>query len=125
VGEHLSREVAEASWGKGIVKELFEWLPAQAPELKGFSASNLWRMKQSYETYADAPNLASLLRDLPWTHNLLILGQSKRPEEREFYLGLAVQSKLSTRELHNLKQDARACGISNSVSLPNRSKAPA
>jgi predicted nuclease of restriction endonuclease-like (RecB) superfamily len=99
VGAHLSHKVAEGRWGKGIVKELSDWLLAQAPELKGFSASNLWRMKQFYEAYAEAPKLAALLRELPWTHNLLILGQSKRPEEREFYLRLAVQAKWSSREL--------------------------
>ena len=99
VGAHLSRKVADASWGKGIVKELSDWLLAQAPEMKGFSASNLWRMKQFYETYADTPKLAPLVRELPWTHNLLILGQSNRPEEREFYLRLAVQAKWSKREL--------------------------
>ena len=99
VGAHLSRKVAEASWGKGIVKELSDWLLTRAPDLKGFSASNLWRMKQFYETYADTPKLAALLRVLPWTHNLMILGQSKRPEEREFYLRLAVRAKWSSREL--------------------------
>jgi predicted nuclease of restriction endonuclease-like (RecB) superfamily len=36
---------------------------------------------------------------LPWTHNLVILGQSKRAEEREFYLRMAVQEKWSSREL--------------------------
>jgi predicted nuclease of restriction endonuclease-like (RecB) superfamily len=35
---------------------------------------------------------------LPWTHNLLILGQSKRTEEREFYLKLAVKARWSKRE---------------------------
>jgi hypothetical protein len=84
VGAHLSQKVAEASWGKWIVKELSDWLLIQAPDLKGFSASNLWRMKQFYEIYADQPKLAALLRVLPWTHNLIILGHSKRPEEREF-----------------------------------------
>jgi hypothetical protein len=43
-------------------------------------------MNQFNKTYADTPKLAALLRVLPWTHNLMILGQSKRPEEREFYL---------------------------------------
>jgi hypothetical protein len=64
---------------KGIVRELSDWLLAQAPELKGFSPSNLWRMKQFYEAYADAPKLAALLRELPWTHNLLILGSPEMP----------------------------------------------
>jgi predicted nuclease of restriction endonuclease-like (RecB) superfamily len=36
---------------------------------------------------------------LPWTHNLIILGQSKRPEEREFYLRMAIQERWSKREL--------------------------
>jgi predicted nuclease of restriction endonuclease-like (RecB) superfamily len=36
---------------------------------------------------------------LPWTHNLIILSRSKRPEEREFYLKMAAQEKWSKREL--------------------------
>ena len=99
VGAHLSRKVEEAGWGKGVVNELADWLLTRAPDLKGFSASNLWRMKQFYETYAGSPKLAPLVRVLPWTHNLLILGQSKRPEEREFYLKLAVKARWSKREL--------------------------
>jgi hypothetical protein len=39
------------------------------------------------------------VRQLPWTHNLIILSQSKRPEEREFYLRMAVQERWSKREL--------------------------
>jgi hypothetical protein len=56
VGAHLSSRVAEGGWGKGVVRELFDWLLRQAPDLKGFSASNLWRMKQFYDVYADQPN---------------------------------------------------------------------
>src|ERR1700751_3594302 len=64
IGELLSRQVTEAGWGKGMVKELADWLGKQAPGLKGFSSSNLWRMKQLYETYAELPKLATLLREL-------------------------------------------------------------
>jgi predicted nuclease of restriction endonuclease-like (RecB) superfamily len=39
------------------------------------------------------------VRQLPWTHNLVILSQSKRPEERAFYLRMAAQEKWSSREL--------------------------
>jgi predicted nuclease of restriction endonuclease-like (RecB) superfamily len=106
VGAHLSRKVAEASWGKGIVKELAEWLVTQAPDLKGVSASNLWRMKQFYEVYREDAKLAPLVRALPWTHNLLILGQSKRPQEREFYLRQAVRAKWSKRELERQIRNA-------------------
>jgi predicted nuclease of restriction endonuclease-like (RecB) superfamily len=106
VGAHLSRKVSEAGWGKGIVQELATWLAAQVPELKGFSSSNLWRMKQFYEVYHDDENLAPLVRQLSWTHNLIILGQSKQPEEREFYLRLAVRAKWSKRELQRQIESA-------------------
>ncbi|MCK5683504.1 hypothetical protein KAJ27_05265 [bacterium] len=36
---------------QGIVKELANYLLLQDSELKSFSARNLWRMKQFYETY--------------------------------------------------------------------------
>ncbi|WP_433969486.1 DUF1016 N-terminal domain-containing protein [Tunturiibacter gelidiferens] len=72
IGKQLSRKVNEADWGKGIVKELVDWLGKQAPDLKGFSASNLWRMKQFYETYAELPKLATLLRELSWSKHLLV-----------------------------------------------------
>jgi hypothetical protein len=51
VGAHLSSKATKSGWGKGVVQELASWLVAQAPDLKGFSASNLWRMKQFYEVY--------------------------------------------------------------------------
>ena len=46
-------------------------------------------MRQFYETYRGDEKVSALLRQLPWTHNLLILGKSKRAEEREFYLRMA------------------------------------
>jgi predicted nuclease of restriction endonuclease-like (RecB) superfamily len=99
IGEQLSKRVAESDWGKGVVKDLAAWLGSQAPELKGFSASNLWRMKQFYETYAVVPKLATLLRELSWSKHLLVLSQCKTMEEREFYLLSATRSRWSHREL--------------------------
>ena len=56
-------------------------------------------MRQFYEAYRDQGKVSPLVRQLPWTHNLTILGQTKLPEEREFYLQSAVQQKWSKREL--------------------------
>jgi predicted nuclease of restriction endonuclease-like (RecB) superfamily len=56
-------------------------------------------MRQFYETYRGDKKVAPLVRQLPWSHNLIILGQSKRPEEREFYLRLAIQEGWTKREL--------------------------
>ena len=56
-------------------------------------------MKQFYETYAKLPKLATLLRELSWSHNLAIMSRSKRDEEREFYLRMATRERWSFREL--------------------------
>lgn len=99
VGEFLSNKTKAEGWGKSTVQELADWLSSTAPELRGFSASNLWRMKQFFETYHDSAILAPLVRELPWTHNLLILGRTNSAEEREFYLRSAVRTKWSKRDL--------------------------
>ncbi len=99
VGEHVSRKIAAAEWGDGVVTQLAQHLARTQPGLRGFTRRNLFRMRQFYETYRDSPIVSALLTQLPWTHNLIILGQSKRPEEREFYLRMAVREKWSSREL--------------------------
>jgi predicted nuclease of restriction endonuclease-like (RecB) superfamily len=95
IGKVISRKVEDAVWGKSTVQSLADHLKLEHPGLIGFSASNLWRMRQFYETYRAQPNLAPLLRDLSWSSNLLIIGKSQSEEEREFYLRLAIQEKWS------------------------------
>jgi predicted nuclease of restriction endonuclease-like (RecB) superfamily len=99
VGEYLSTHTATAGWGKGTVKELADWLSTIVTELKGFSASNLWRMKQFYEMYAHSPELATLLRELSWSKHLLLMSQCKSDEEKEFYLIASTRGHWSHREL--------------------------
>jgi predicted nuclease of restriction endonuclease-like (RecB) superfamily len=99
VGQIISRKIAQAEWGDGVVAQLAEHLARTQPGLRGFTRPNLFRMRQFYETYRDDEKVSALLRQLPWTHNLIILSQSKRPEEREFYLQLAIREQWSSREL--------------------------
>lgn len=57
-------------------------------------------MKQFYETYRSAdPILATLLRELSWSHNVRILGRCKSTIEREFYLKLTVKERWTIRDL--------------------------
>jgi predicted nuclease of restriction endonuclease-like (RecB) superfamily len=81
------------------VDELARYLARQHPDLKGFTRRNLFRMRQFYGIYHLDKKVAPLVRQLPWTHNLLILSRSKRPEEREFYLRLCLRERWSKREL--------------------------
>lgn len=99
VGETISRKIEAAEWGDGVVDELAAYIARTQPGLRGFTRANLFRMRQFYQTYCGEEKVAPLVRQLPWTHNLIILGQSKRQEEREFYLRLALQERWSRREL--------------------------
>jgi predicted nuclease of restriction endonuclease-like (RecB) superfamily len=99
VGERISRKIAQAEWGDGVVDQLARYLAQSQPGLRGFTRRNPFRMRQFYEAYPDAQIVSALLTQIPWTHHLTILNQSKRPEEREFYLRLAAQEKWSSRQL--------------------------
>ena len=99
IGQHISRKIAASEWGDGVVEQLACYLAQIQPGLRGFTRRNLFRMKQFYEAYPRAEIVSALLTQLPWTHHLIILSQSKRPEEREFYLRLTAQEKWSSRQL--------------------------
>ena len=99
IGERISRRIAASEWGDGVVEQLARYLAQTQPGLRGFTRANLFRMRQFYEAYPDWEFVSPLVRQLPWTHHLIILNQSKRPEERAFCLRLAVQEKWSKRQL--------------------------
>ncbi len=99
IGECISNKVANEQWGKGVVNNLSVYLKETEPGLKGFSPQNLWRMKQFYDAYKDLPKLSTLLREIPWSHNMAILSSVKTSEEREFYIRLTIKERLSFREL--------------------------
>lgn len=99
VGRYISRKIESEGWGKNVVEELAKYLADQITNAAGFSARNLWRMKQFFETYKDAEILSPLVTEISWSNNLLILSGTKSLEEKEFYLRLAIRERYSKREL--------------------------
>jgi hypothetical protein len=73
VGQYLSRQCQHEGWGQGTVKTLAQLLQIRQSGLKGFSAQNLWRMKQFLKAYEGDEELSTLLRELPWSANLHLL----------------------------------------------------
>ena len=101
VGAHISSKTANAEWGDGIVQQLAAYIATNYPDIKGFSDKNLWRMKQFYETYQGLDEkLSTLLREISWSNNMVILSRTKSDEERAFYLQLCAKERLSYRELN-------------------------
>lgn len=115
VGAYISHKLASAEWGDGVVKLLADHLVETQPGLRGFTRANLFRMRQFYEVYQGDEIVAPLVRQLPWSQNLIILGQCKREEERAFYLRMAVQEKWSKREL---ERQLKASLFERSVAQP-------
>ena len=53
------------SWGINVVEDLSKYIIERHPLIRGFSARNIWRMKQFYEVYADDIKLSALLTEFP------------------------------------------------------------
>lgn len=124
IGKYISKKVETEKWGKSIVEDLSRYIQNNEPNIKGFSARNIWSMKQFYETYkgfeklpsvraeidktlnnqkitAQNQKVPSLMAEISWTHNRRIMSL-KTPEEREFYLKLCAKNNYSVRELEKL-----------------------
>lgn len=74
------------SWGKSIVQQLAQDLQTEFPGISGFSARNIWRMRDFYLTYQGNAKLTPMVAEISWTHNLVILEKCKDDLEREFYI---------------------------------------
>lgn len=99
MGKTISAKVRSKAWGQGVVSELALYLAQKAPDIKGFSDKNLWRMKQFFETYEGDSILSPLVREIPWTQNMVIFSRCKNAAEREFYLKLCISEKYTKRTL--------------------------
>jgi len=99
VGEYLSIESAESSWGDSFFDAMAKYIKDNNPHIKGFNRRGLYRMRQFYETYKDNEFVSALLTQINWSNHLLILSGAKTMEEREFYIQLCAREKYTYREL--------------------------
>jgi predicted nuclease of restriction endonuclease-like (RecB) superfamily len=74
------------TWGRSVVEQLAQDLQAEFPGLAGFSARNLWRMRDFYQSYSADGKLPPLVAEIGWTHIVSTLpsdlqGQLPAPEQ--------------------------------------------
>ncbi|MHC5768704.1 MAG: PDDEXK nuclease domain-containing protein [Nostoc sp.] len=86
IGQIIVTQQQGATWGKSVVEQLAKDLQAEFPGISGFSATNLWRMRLFYESYVNNEKLAPMVREIGWSHNLVIVEKCKDDLEREFYI---------------------------------------
>ncbi len=130
LGEAISRRQAEQGWGKAVVKTLAGDLQAEFPGRNGFSAQNLWLMRQFFNEYSDKPKLQPLVGEISWSHNLLIMARCKDDLEREFYLRASARfgwtKSVLQHQLDNQSYRQYLAGQTNfDAALPDSIKAQA
>ena len=54
--KRIYKQQEQNGWGKSIVQVLSKELQKEFPGAKGYSAANLWRMRNFYLTYRDSEN---------------------------------------------------------------------
>ena len=110
IGQSIVERQQAEGWGKAIIERLATDIQAAFPGLKGFSPSNIWRMRAFYLAYTkgtenlaqaarespsgelaqlaremDGVNLPQPLTDIPWFHNVIIIEKVKDPVQRIWY----------------------------------------
>lgn len=101
IGEKIYRRHEENGWGKSIVQVLSKELQKEFPDARGYSAGNLWRMRNFYLTYRDSEKLAPLVREISWSNNIIIMEKCKDDLQREFYIQMTKRYGWTKRILTN------------------------
>lgn len=98
IGGIIEHKQREQGWGKSVVEVLSKELQKEFPGAKGYTARNLWFMRQFYAEYSGMTNLKPMVSDLSnsklpplvadisWTKNIVIIQKCKDPLERIFYI---------------------------------------
>ena len=86
IGKLIVSRQDKFGWGKSVVENLAEDLQKEYIGIKGFSAANLWRMRNFHIEYKNNEKLALLVREISWSKNIAILEKCKNNPEKEFYI---------------------------------------
>lgn len=101
IGKEISRQQQEKGWGKSIVQILSKELQKEFPGAKGYSAANLWRMRNFYLTYRNSEKLAPMVREISWSNNIIIMEKCKDELQKEFYIQMTKRYGWTKRVLTN------------------------
>jgi len=103
IGETISQQQKEQGWGAKVIRKLALDIKNELPAIKGFSYRNINLMVQFYNEYRDLPivqppvaqnetvNMQSLVAQIPWTHNVLLMQKVKDRDLREWYMAKTLE----------------------------------
>lgn len=93
IGRAIAEKQAEANWGDAVVEKLSRDILRAFPVARGFSAQNLWRMRQFYVAHTTPEFLSQAVRELG------IKGKTKKraqTDSQDEKLSQAVREFLAT-----------------------------
>lgn len=86
IGRMIVERQRDEKWGRAVVEQLAHDLQAAFPGIRGFSARNIWYMREFYSTYIGNEKLQPLVAEIGWSHNLIIFQKCRDDLQREFYI---------------------------------------
>jgi predicted nuclease of restriction endonuclease-like (RecB) superfamily len=142
VGKQISEKTHEEAWGTSVLERLSQDLQNELPGLKGFSATNLKRMRLFYDEWNSlftisssvtnqlqlsdnksitirpsvTDELKNLFLQVSFTHHYELLTKTVTLEERIFYIQKVAQNFWS---VDTLKHQIKANLFAKEGSLPN------
>jgi len=116
LGKTIVRRQQRSGWGSAVVERLAYDLRGAFPDLDGFSPRNIWRMRQFFLAWsqapkeltrpvsesgslAPAPKLPRAVSQLPWGHNIVLIQQVERYADRLWYAEQAREQGWSRQTL--------------------------
>ena len=125
IGQEIYNQQQEKGWGKSIVEVLSKELEKEFPDVKGFSARNLWRMRNLYVEYKDNEILPSLVAEISWSKNVAEVRENIYVPLLKNNLHISKVAKIYTNyTIKNKKElltDMKSCiedGVLNIILVP-------
>ena len=124
IGKMISKKQKELGWGKSVVETISKDLKMEFPHSKGFSSYSLWSMVRLYNEYQGDKELAPLVPEISWSHNITILKKCQSSEQRRFYLISSKKFGWSKRVLeHQIDNKTYQKYLLNQTNYDNESHA--
>ncbi len=120
IGRGIAERQERAGWGDAVIDRLASDLRRAFPGSHGFSRTNLFNMRQLYLAYGGPDrNCPTAVGQIPWSHNLLILGRVEGRAARVWYVRQTLSNGWSRNVLshhlagHLYERQARALKTHN------------
>jgi predicted nuclease of restriction endonuclease-like (RecB) superfamily len=92
IGQEIIQRQNETKWGSKLLEKLSKDLQNEFPEMTGFSASNLKRMRFFAELYAQSQIGSQAVTQLPWGHIIVLIYKIKDEKMREWYAAQTLEN---------------------------------